>query len=101
MFVALTSQDCSLDSSTIGDGLIRVDGAVGLLSVEELLKELDDFGNTGGTSDQHNLVDLVLAHSRVPKDLFDWRNSVLEHLQAQLLELGSGNGNRVVLALGQ
>jgi hypothetical protein len=37
VFVALTSQDGSLDGSSISNGLIRVDRAVGLLSVVVLL----------------------------------------------------------------
>jgi NAD-specific glutamate dehydrogenase len=43
-------KDGSLDSSTIGDGLIRVDALLGLLAVEEVGNKLDDTRDTSGTT---------------------------------------------------
>ena len=37
LFGSLTTEDATLNGSTVSDGLIRIDAAVGLLSVEELL----------------------------------------------------------------
>ena len=51
----LSAQDTTLDGSTVSNGLIRVDTLGRLLSVEEVLEELLNLGNTGGTSDQDDL----------------------------------------------
>lgn len=55
----MVGKDGSLDGSSISDGFIGVDGSVGFF-VEEVLDELDDFGDSGGSSDQDNIMDLVL-----------------------------------------
>jgi len=47
----LVGKDGSLDGSSVGDGLIGIDGPVGFLSIEEILDELDDLGDTGRSSD--------------------------------------------------
>ena len=49
----------TLDSGTIGDGLIGVDGLVELLAVEVVLEKLLDLGDTGGTTDQDDLVNTL------------------------------------------
>ena len=43
ILVSFTSEDGSLDGSTVSNGLIGVDGSVGLLSVEEVLDHGLDF----------------------------------------------------------
>ena len=48
-----------MDSGTVGDGLIRVDGLVELLAVEVVLEELLDLGDTGGATDQDDLVNTL------------------------------------------
>ena len=48
-------EDTTLDSSTVCDGLIRVDSLRGLLAAEVLLEELLDLGDTGGTTNEDNL----------------------------------------------
>ena len=57
-----------LDSCSVGHSLIRVDGLAELLAVEEVLEHLLHLGDTGGSTDQHNLVHLPhiswLAHLR-------------------------------------
>ena len=50
----VAGEDTSLDSSTVGDSLIRVDSLGGFLS-KVLLEELLDLGDTGGTTDKNNL----------------------------------------------
>lgn len=39
LLTLLSTDDSSLDGSTIGDGFIRVDTSVGLLSIEEVLNQ--------------------------------------------------------------
>jgi len=72
----LARQDTRLDGSAKGHGLVRVDAATWLLAIKELLDQLLDLGNTGGASDQHNLVDVgllqvgILQHLRIYNRLF-------------------------------
>mmetsp|Transcript_33857 Transcript_33857/g.39396 ORF Transcript_33857/g.39396 Transcript_33857/m.39396 type:complete len:129 (-) Transcript_33857:490-876(-) len=60
LLVTLTGQDSSLDGSTVSNGFIRVDGAVWLTSSEEIAQKLNDLWNSGRSSDQDDIVDLVL-----------------------------------------
>lgn len=55
----LTAKNTALNSSAVSDGLIRVDASVGLLTVEEVLDKLLDLGDTGGASDEDDLVNLA------------------------------------------
>jgi hypothetical protein len=82
----VTRENGGLDGSTVGDGLIGVDALVGLLSVEEVGDELDDTGNTGGTTDQDDLVDVGLVDLGVAEDLLDGVEGASEEVLAQLLE---------------
>ena len=43
---ALSGENGSLNSGTVGDGLIWVDGSVELLAIEEVLEHGLNFGNT-------------------------------------------------------
>jgi hypothetical protein len=49
-----------LDCGSISDGFIRIDGFVGLFSIEILFEQFDNFGNSGRSTDQDNIVNLVL-----------------------------------------
>ena len=53
----ITSEDTSLNGSTIGNGLIGVD-ALGRFLSEVLLEELLDLGDTGRATDENNLGDM-------------------------------------------
>ena len=48
--VLFTSKDGGLDSGTVGNSLIRVDGLVQFLAVEEIRDQLLDLGDTGGAA---------------------------------------------------
>ena len=58
---SLAREDASLDSSAVGDSLVRVDTLVGGLAVEVVLEEGLDLGDARGSSDEDDLVDLVLG----------------------------------------
>jgi len=96
LFVTLTSQDSSLDSSTVSDGFIGVDGSVGFLSVEEVSDQLDDLGDSGRTTDKDDIVDLSLGDTGILEDLFDGGNGFLEHGKAKFFELSSGDDAVVI-----
>lgn len=69
LLVALTAEDSGLDGGTIGDSLVGVDALAQLLAVEEVLEQLLDLGDTGGATDQDDLVHLGLVHFGVPQAL--------------------------------
>jgi hypothetical protein len=62
----VTRKNGSLDGSTIGNSLIRVDALVGLLAVEEVQNKLNDTGNMNGTTSEDDLwmFDLLIFKSR-------------------------------------
>mmetsp|Transcript_20197 Transcript_20197/g.58557 ORF Transcript_20197/g.58557 Transcript_20197/m.58557 type:complete len:686 (-) Transcript_20197:20-2077(-) len=85
-------QDSSLDGSSVSDSLIGVDGLAGFLSVEEIRQQGLDLGDTGRTSNEHDLVDLALGNLGIAKDLLARVHALLEVVHAQILETGTGDG---------
>ena len=63
----VTGKDGSLDSSTIGNSLIRVDVLVRFLVVKEVGNEFDDKRDTSGTTDQDDFMDVRLVDLGVAK----------------------------------
>merc|ERR1719517_412940 len=100
-FAGVASEDGSLNSSTIGNSLIRVDRLVQLLAIEEVLQELLHLWDPGGASNQHDVVDAALVHLGVAHRLLHWLKGALEEVRAQLLEPCSGDGGVEVDALEQ
>ena len=88
----VTGEDSSLDSGTVSDCLIRVDALVRLLAIEEVGDELDDTGDTGGTADKDDLMDVGLVDLRITKDLLDRLKGTTEKILAELLESSVGEG---------
>ena len=70
-----------------------------LLAVEEVAQELLDTGNTGGTTDKDDLVNLGLLHAGVLEDLLDGVQGAREGLGVQVLETGTGDGGVEVLTV--
>jgi hypothetical protein len=106
----LARKDTTLDGGTVRDSLVRVDSLGGLLAVEVLLEELLDLGNSGGSTDQDNLVvrwcilrhrterfsthvvNLLLLDTGVLENLLDGLHGLSEKIHVELLKLGSGQG---------
>ena len=70
-----------------------------LLAIEEVAEELLDTGNTGGTTNEDDLVNLGLLHTSVLQDLLDGLESTGEGLGVQVLETGTGDGGVEVLTV--
>jgi hypothetical protein len=89
--LVLARQNGGLDGGTEGNGLIRVDGLVELLAVEELGQKLLHLGDTGGTTDQDDLVDLGLGELGVLEHLLDGLHALTEVVHVEVLETGAGD----------
>merc|ERR1712159_33579 len=91
----------SLNSSTVGDGLIGVDASVELLSVEEVGDELLHLGDTGGSTDHDEVVNLSLGEGSIGESVLDGGHALSEQINAKLFELGTGKLESEVLTLGE
>jgi hypothetical protein len=98
---SLTGEDGSLDSGTISDGLIGVNGSVEGLSVEEVLEHGLNLGDTSGTTNENDFVDLRLGDVSILKDLLDGRHALAELWHAKFLELGTGDVDVEVLTFSE
>merc|ERR1719333_1541596 len=96
-----TSQNVGLDSSTVCNSLVRVDGAAWLLAVEVVGDQLLHLGDTGGATDEHNLVDGALVGLGILEHLLDWVEGATEEVGAEVLEASTGDGRVEVNALVQ
>merc|ERR1719194_326160 len=96
---ALTREDASLDRSAVRNGLVRVDPAVRLLAVEEVLDERLHLRDARRAADQDDLVDLRLLQARVIHDVLHRAEGLLEEVAAKLLEPRPGQRLGEVLAV--
>jgi hypothetical protein len=97
----ITSKNGSLDGSTIGNSLIRVDGLIGLLTVEEIRDHLLYLGDTGRTTNKDDIVDSGLIDLGVTEDLFDGLHGGTEEILVEFLETSTGQGSVEVNTLEQ
>merc|ERR1719502_2389704 len=94
-----TTEDGSLHGGTVGDGLVRVDGLARVLAIEELLQHLLDLRDTGGSSNEYELINLVLRALRVAKGLLNRGHALAEVVHVELFEAGTGDGRGEVVSL--
>merc|ERR1719434_221894 len=97
----VSSEDGGLDSSSIGHSLVRVDALVQLLAIEEVLQQLLDLGDSGGSSNQDNVIDGALVHLGISHGLLHRLQSSLEQVRAELLEPGPGDAGVEINSLEQ
>lgn len=95
----LARENTSLNSSTIGDSLIRVNALLELLTVEEVAKELLYPGNTCAATNQDDLVNLALLERSILQDLLNGLDCAVESLAVDVLESGAGDVGVEVLAV--
>jgi hypothetical protein len=65
----LSAQDTTLNGGTVSDGLVRVDTLGRLLSVEKVLEELLNLGDTGRSSDQDDLARVVCVFGELERPI--------------------------------
>mmetsp|Transcript_18676 Transcript_18676/g.50144 ORF Transcript_18676/g.50144 Transcript_18676/m.50144 type:complete len:221 (+) Transcript_18676:447-1109(+) len=63
ILTTLTAQDSSLDCCAVSNCLIGIDPAIGFLPIEEVFDELLHLGDSGGTTHEHDLIDLSLLQT--------------------------------------
>jgi hypothetical protein len=95
----VTREDGGLDGGAIGNGLIRVDGLARLLTVEELFNKLLDLGDTGGTANKDDLVDIGLGDLGVAKNLLNRGQTGAEIVVTQVLETSTSERAGEVLTI--
>jgi hypothetical protein len=96
-----TIENGGLNGSTVSDSFIGVNAFVEGLSIEEIRDQLLNFGNTGGTSNQNEIVDLSLGETGILKRVFDGSHTLFELINAQFFELSSGHAEREVFTIGE
>ena len=87
----ISGKNGSLDSGTVGDGLVGVDRLVGLLAVEVVGDELLNAGDTGGATDEDDLVDQRLVDLGIGEDAVNRLEGGSEEILAELLETSTGD----------
>ena len=97
----VTGENGGLDGGTVGNGLIGVDGSVELLAVEEVGEHGLDLGDSGGTTDENDLVDLSLGGVGVGQDLLYGGHALSEEINAEFLESGTVEGEGEVLTFSK
>lgn len=95
----LSGEDTSLDGGTESDSLIGVDTLGSLLTTKVLLNQSLNLGDTSGTTDQNDVVDLALLDVGVLENLLNRLEGLLEEIHVELLKLGSGKSLGEVVAL--
>lgn len=91
-----------LDStSSVGHSFIWIDALVELLSIEEVLKQFLDLGDTSGATDQHDVVNLPFIHLGITERLLHGVQSATEEVGVELLKASPGDGSVEVNSLVQ
>jgi hypothetical protein len=62
-FRLLASKNTTLNSGTVGNGLVWVDSPVWFFSIEKVLDELLNLWNSSGSTNEDNLVNFTLFHA--------------------------------------
>jgi len=97
----LSREDTGLDGGTVGNSLVGVDALLELLATEEVAEELLDLGDTGGATNENDLVNLLLGNVGVLENLSNRVKGTGESLLVQVLETSTGNVGVEVLTVEQ
>jgi len=92
----LTTENTTLDGSTISDSLIWVNTGIWEFSVEEIFDHLLDLWDSSGTTDKDDLIDITLFETCVIKCSLDRGHGSLEEITIQLFKSSSGENFREI-----
>lgn len=93
---SLVGKDGTLDGSSVSNRLIGVNRLVEGTAIEELGNEGLDLGDTSGSTDKDDVVDLGGRDLRVLQNTLNGLNGALESSRVDLLETGTGDVGREV-----
>ena len=80
---------------------IRVDALVQFLPTKVFRQKCLDLWDSGGSSNQDNLIDLPLAHTCILQNLCHGDHRLFEQIIVEFLEFGTGNRRTKVLPVRQ
>ena len=92
-------QHAALNSSAHSHALIGIDALEGL-AVQFLLDCIVDSGDTGGTTDHQNLLQVRGTQACILQSLADGAHGAIDQISGQLVELCAGQGHIQVLRAG-
>lgn len=78
---------------TVGNSLVGVDALVEITTIEEILQQLLNLGDTCGTTHQNDVMDLGLIHLGIPQGLLDRVQGSTKQVSIKLFKTGSGDGS--------
>eukprot|EP00126_Sphaerothecum_destruens_P012920 Sdes_comp22103_c0_seq1m20636 len=99
--VSFPTENSSLNGGSIRDSLIWIDATARFFSVEEIFHKLLDFGNTGGSSDENNLIDIFLLQISIFENLFDRQQGGFEQIHVQFFKFGTSQSFREIFTINQ
>ena len=97
----LTTENTTLNCSTISNSFIRVDTSIWFFAIEEILNKLLYFWNTGRTSNKYNLINLGLLEARVVENSLDWSKCLLKKVSAEFFKTCTSNSFLKIEAINQ
>mmetsp|Transcript_10846 Transcript_10846/g.19316 ORF Transcript_10846/g.19316 Transcript_10846/m.19316 type:complete len:178 (+) Transcript_10846:889-1422(+) len=92
-----TTKNGTLHCSAVRNSLVRIDRLAQGLTAEVVLQQLLDLRDTCGATNQHNLVNVVLAHLGVFQHTLDGSQAPLKQSTVQLLKCGAADAGIVLL----
>lgn len=95
----ISSQDCTLNGSSYGDGFIWVHTLVWRFT-EELRNAFLNLWHSSHTTNEQNLVDFVLGKTRVLEAGVEWLESSGNKISNNILKFSSGDTNLQMLWAG-
>lgn len=78
-------------TSSIGHSFVWVDALVQFLSIEEILEQLLDLGDTGGAANQHDVMDLPFVHLGITQRLLHGVQGATEQVGVELFKASPGD----------
>ena len=90
--LAVALDDAGLHGCADGHDFIRVHGLVGFLTAGKLLDELLDGRHTGGTADEHHVVDVGNTDASVVQHVVERGAAATQQVGGHALEVGTGQG---------
>ncbi len=97
----VVGQDGGLNSSTVSNTLIRVNRLVQCSSAKDVGDEFLNLGNSGGSTNQDNIINIVLVDLGVFEDRFNRCNGRLESLVIDRLKSSPSDGRCEIMTLVQ